>query len=238
MVRFYLMIKSIVLTVLAGLFMLVSMAGGSLLAVMVAVFAKDKRRIFGNISRVWARSILFIAGVKLIVKGTENLNVAGPVVLIANHQGNFDIPVMMAALPFNFRFLVKEELFRIPLFGWYMKKRGDVSINRKSPRDAIIALKKISAIVKSGEPVMIFPEGTRSMDGKVGDFKRGSLIVAVNADARIIPIAVSGSYNIQKRGTLLVNPTTVTVNIGSPVSIKEEEENAGRESALLESIRQ
>lgn len=232
------MIRSFFLTVFAALYIFFTMIGGSLIAGTVSIFAKNKMRVFGNVSRVWARSVLFVCGIKIEVKGMENLSLDGPTVLVANHQGNFDIPVMVSALPFNFRFMVKQELFRIPMFGWYMKNRGDVSIDRGSPRNAIIALKKISEMVKKGEPVLIFPEGTRSMDGSVGEFKRGSMIVAMNANARIVPIAISGSINIQKRGTLMVNPSVVHVNIGEGIDLKGKGDTTGKEAELLAEIRQ
>lgn len=230
--------KSLVLTSVAAVYILFTMVAGSILAVLISLFVRDKKKVYGNISRIWARSVLFVCGIKIEVRGLENISLDGPTVLVANHQGNFDIPVIVAALPFNFRFMVKQELFKIPMFGWYMKNRGDVSIDRRSPRNAVIALRMISEMVKKGDPVMIFPEGTRSMDGVVGEFKRGSMIVAMNANAKIVPIAISGSINIQKRGTLMVNPSVVHVNIGEGIDVSGKDDIEGKESELLAVIRQ
>lgn len=190
---------------------------GSLLILFLILFRVPRKKAFFSVSRSWAKAILKLSGIKVYVRGLENLNVKGPKVLICNHQGNFDIPILIATLPVDFRFLVKKELFSIPFFGWCLRSRGDVPIDRRNAARASQTLKDLSKNMEDNAPILIFPEGTRSLDGKVQEFKRGSVVIAAECGAKIIPIGISGSFAIQKRGAFEVNPSSVSVNIGEPV---------------------
>ncbi len=204
----------IIMTVVTFIYAVAGFFAGSLIAFALSIFSKDKCAVFSSVSRVWARSLLFVSGISLEIEGVENLDVEGPKVIISNHQGNFDIPILIAAMPLHFRFLVKKELVRVPFFGWYLRNRGDIAIDRHAWRSASSTLQEVTDMMKDGETFLIFPEGTRSRDGNVGEFKRGSLIAAQDSGAKIIPVSISGSINIQKRGSFLIKPAKVRVNIG------------------------
>jgi 1-acyl-sn-glycerol-3-phosphate acyltransferase len=197
---------------------------GTGITLCIVLFSKEKTKTFQAAAHNWARFLMFFSGVKVITSGFENFSVNHPAILVANHQGAADIPVLLAYLPVRFRFAIKKELFTIPFFGWYLRQAGFFSVDREMILSAYKTLETIVAIIKTGESVLIFPEGTRSRDGSLGKFKRGSLMAALKSGAPIVPIALSGSYNIQPRGTLLVNPARVKLSIGKPIYIKTEEE--------------
>jgi len=209
--------KKTILGLLIYFFVFSTILLGSILILFLILFRVPRQKAFAAVSRSWAKAILRLSGIKVSVKGLENLDLKGPKVLICNHQGNFDIPILIAALPVNFRFLVKKELFSIPVFGWVLRSRGDVPIDRRNAARASQTLKALSKNISDEAPILIFPEGTRTLDGKVQEFKRGSIIVAMECGAKIIPIGISGSFGIQKKGSIAVNPSSVSVNIGEPV---------------------
>ncbi|MFA5104047.1 MAG: lysophospholipid acyltransferase family protein [Candidatus Margulisiibacteriota bacterium] len=208
------MIKRIFATLFFYVFFFVTFILGSALMLVLTVFGVPRRKAAADVSRSWATALLRIADIKVIVRGTENLFFDGPKVLVANHQGNFDIPMLMSVLPVNFRFLVKKELFSIPIFGWYLKSRGDISIDRKNGARASYTIRTLAQSLKDDDPVLIFPEGTRSSDGKVSEFKRGGVVLASASGAKIVPIGISGSFRIQKKGGIMIYPATIYVNIG------------------------
>ncbi len=190
----------------------------------------DKNTIYWKNSVVWAGFFLRLCGIKVEIKGLQNLEFSGPKVYVANHQSNFDIPCLMASIKKPFSFIVKKELFKVPIMGWYMGKRGDIAVDRKDPRAAMRTLITASKRVSRGDIFMVFPEGTRSRDGKVGEFKKGSLFLALQNKAKIVPIGITGSFDIQKKGSYMIRPSTVRINIGAPIEASQDLEN--------ESIRQ
>lgn len=219
------MVKRAIMTVFFYLFFLATFIMGSLLILVLMLFSVPKRKAAAAVSRSWAKALVKIAGIKVTVSGVENLDLKGPKVLISNHQGNFDIPIFMSVLPVNFRFLVKKELFSIPVFSWLLNCRGDIPIDRKNAARASQTIKVLAQSLKGDDPVLIFPEGTRSPDGKVADFKRGSVVLASESGAKLVPIGISGSFRIQKKGSIMIYPATVHVRIGAPVEGREDEED-------------
>ncbi|MFQ5508110.1 MAG: lysophospholipid acyltransferase family protein [Leptospirillia bacterium] len=143
----------------------------------------------------WARRAVRISGGRVRVEGLEKIPTDGPVLYVANHQGVFDIPIMMGHLPGSPAFVAKKELFRIPLLGYWMKRIGCIGLDRENPRVAIQQIKDAAEGVKGGRRMVLFPEGTRSRaaDGAMGPFKRGSLKLAFLADAQVVPVTVEGS---------------------------------------------
>jgi len=199
-------------------------------------FTKKKTSPFQLAAHLWSRFLIFFSGSKAITHGLENIPRDKPVILVANHQGAADIPILLAYIPVRFRFAIKKELFKIPIFSWYMRQAGYFSIDREVVLSAYKTLEKIVEILNAGESVMIFPEGTRSRDGTLGKFKRGSLMAALKSQAPIIPIAISGSYKIMPRGTWLLKPTTVKLSAGKPIYIKSEEEYDRKVEEVREAI--
>jgi 1-acyl-sn-glycerol-3-phosphate acyltransferase len=209
---------------------------GIVITLCFAPFVRPRTRLFQTAAHLWARFIGLFAGIKVETSGIDHIPLNKPLILVANHQGVSDIPVLLAYLPIRFRFAIKKELFSIPFFGWYLRQAGYFPIDRAVILSAYKTLEQIIEILKSGESVMIFPEGTRSRDGTLGKFKRGSLMAALKSGAPVIPIAISGSYNIMPKGTYLVNPSRVKLSVGKPIYIKDEKEYDQKVEEVREAI--
>jgi len=170
-----------------------------------------------RLGRLWSRIGLLLAGGRLEVTGTAHLPRDRPVVLMANHQSNFDTLALMTAVPLSYRWLAKKELFRIPLFGWAMRCAGCVVINRADREAAIASMQKAARQVTAGTSVIVFPEGTRSPHGHLLPFKKGGFLLAIESGAPIIPIAVDGGRRIMPKHTLSVRSGTMRVAILPPL---------------------
>ncbi len=184
--------------------------------IIVALFSRD-----GNtphlVARAWAKSILFVSGIHVHVNGLENLNVGGSCILMPNHQSNFDIPVLLGCLPVQFRWLAKAELFKIPIFGRGMRGCGYISIDRSNRKSAFKSLTEAATKIRNGVSVLIFPEGTRSWDGKILPFKKGGFVLSVDAGVPIVPIVIFNTWSIMHKGTLLVRRRSVRMDILAPI---------------------
>jgi 1-acyl-sn-glycerol-3-phosphate acyltransferase len=133
-------------------------------------------------------------------------------------MSNFDIPVLQAYLPVQFRWLAKAELFRIPVFGYAMQRAGYISINRFNRKSAIESLNKAAEIIKNGVSVIIFPEGTRSRENNIQLFKKGGFVLAVDSGVPIIPVIIHGTWAIMQKKQILVQPGHVILEIKKPIN--------------------
>jgi len=136
---------------------------------------------------------------------------------MSNHQSNFDIPVLLSHLNVQFRWLAKAELFHIPLFGVAMKRAGYISIDRKDRVSAIQSLQRAAEIIRDGVSVMIFPEGTRSRDGRIQPFKKGGFVLAIDSGAAIVPVVLHGTGHIMPKERLRILPGDVLIEIHEPI---------------------
>jgi 1-acyl-sn-glycerol-3-phosphate acyltransferase len=171
------------------------------LAILVSLVSRTGDSVH-LVARVWGRSILWISGVKVRVHGLERLDVGRSVIYMSNHQSNFDIPVFLSALPVQFRWLAKAELFKIPIFGRGMRGAGYISLDRSNRKSAMASLAKAAETIRDGSSVLIFPEGTRTEDGSLLPFKTGGFILAVDAGVPIVPMAICGTFTILPKGKL------------------------------------
>ncbi|HAN44714.1 MAG TPA: 1-acyl-sn-glycerol-3-phosphate acyltransferase [Ruminococcaceae bacterium] len=167
---------------------------------------------------MWANALLKLAGVKLNVSGKENIP-DGAVLFASNHQGNFDIPILISALGAK-SFISKTEVQKLPLIRIWMKHMNCIFIQRDNPRQSIAALVAAAQVIKNGYSVVIFPEGTRSRGENIGEFKGGAFKIAQKAECRIVPVAISGSYRIMESNKMLIKPAEIYVNILPPIDIK------------------
>lgn len=195
---------------------------GTTIALCFVPFVRPKHKPFQIAAHLWSRMLAFLSGVRVKVSGLENIPKDTGLILAANHQGAADILLVLAFLPVRFRFAIKKELFKIPIFGWYLRRAGYFSIDRKLILSAYRTVETIIDIIKDGESVLIFPEGTRTRTGELGKFKRGSLLAALKSGAPIMPIAISGSFNIMKKGSWLFNPCPVKFSVAKPIYVKSE----------------
>ncbi len=202
----------------------------------LAVSVFSRRGHMGHrVGQVWGRSILSVSGVRVAVSGLERLDPAKAYVFMANHQSNYDIPVLLGSLPVQFRWLAKAELFRIPLFGRAMRAAGYISIDRADRSSAFQSLGEAAAALRRGVSIMIFPEGTRSLDGALRPFKKGGFVMAIHAGAAVVPVAIRGTHAIMPKSAWLIRPREVTIEIGNPIAASDYTPDA--KEALMERVR-
>ena len=188
-------------------------------SISVASSLVDSRgRLQHACSRIWAKMILWTSRVRVQVSGAENVKPGRPYVLCANHQSHMDIPILLAGLPFQFRFAAKRELFRYPFLGWHLRRSGHLSINRENPHAAVKSLRDAAAGIEKGTPVLIFPEGGTSLDGSIKPFKGGGFMLATRSHAEVVPVTIRGSRAILPPKTYHVRGGMVEIIIGEAVS--------------------
>ena len=168
------------------------------------------------VARLWGNVNLWAAGVKVRLEGLENLQ-GGPFILVSNHQGWFDIFAALGKLPVAFSWLAKQELFKIPVLGQAMSRAGYVPIDRGDRRKAIASMNRVAQVIREGTSVFIFPEGTRSADGVIKEFKKGVFVLAVKSGQPILPISISGSYLILPKKSWMIHPGEIRFCIGTPI---------------------
>ena len=166
--------------------------------------------------RAWAPWGLWLAGCRLDARIVAPLP-DGPAIFAANHESTIDIWALVATIPRGVRFVAKAELFRIPIFGWYMALGGHVPIERKDRARAIASLELAARKIRSGTSIIVYPEGTRSHDGRVHAFKKGPFALAEKAGVPVVPVAVVGAGKVTPKNLLHVHPGTITVVLGEAV---------------------
>jgi 1-acyl-sn-glycerol-3-phosphate acyltransferase len=195
--------------------MISAMIYGALTVIIGFVSPPMARRI----ARMWCLNLLIFTRVRLNVIGAANIDIKRNYVFIANHQGYFDIPVLYVGLGSAISFVAKKELFSIPFFGWGMTFIGCIPMDRKNPRKARESITKaVSMIRKNNMSLALFPEGTRSISGEVGEFKRGSFTLALEAGVPVVPVVIRGTNAIHRKGSLTIQPAAVTISIGEPIA--------------------
>lgn len=161
-----------------------------------------------KIARLWGKTIIRLLGINVNVSGLENIDPSKSYLIISNHQSYFDIFILLACLKLNFKFIAKASLFKIPFLGWSMKRLGYIPINRKNLKSAIKTVRNVKSTLKTDKDwsILIFPEGTRAKDGKLSSFKKGGLNKLILGSGYILPVAISGTYNILKKGSFMIYP--------------------------------
>ena len=187
-----------------------------ILAIILSFFCRTGNSIH-RIARIWGRGILLVSRVRVSVKGLSQIDPARSYIYMSNHQSNFDIPVLLAHLPVQFRWLAKAELFKIPIFSRAMRGAGYVRIDRFNRESAIQSIKEAAAKMKDGVSVMIFPEGTRSHDGSIRPFKKGGFVMAVDTGVPIVPVILQGTLPIMDKNSWRINAGEVSLQIEKPI---------------------
>tara|TARA_Y100000817_G_scaffold151294_1_gene118281 strand:+ start:10000 stop:10716 length:717 start_codon:yes stop_codon:yes gene_type:complete len=211
------MIKSIffIINVVLWTFLL-----GTLAIVLGFIDKKGKLISFGI--RCWSKILIFFSGVKIKIIGLENLKKNKNYIFASNHESNFDIPLIFSSINLHLVSIAKKELKKIPIFGWAMKSGQHIFIDRFNQIEALKSLKLAkNSIIKNPRSIIIFPEGTRSFDGKIKQFKKGGLSIAFDLEMDVVPIAVCGTRNVLKRGSIFIKPCPIQLRIGKPVNINQ-----------------
>jgi len=175
-------------------------------------------RMQHEIARVWARVSLWITGSSLTVLGAERLGEHPVAVFACNHTSYMDTPVVFASLPVQFRILAKKELWPIPFIGWYLNRSGQLPIDTANPRASMASLGAAAKALRAGMPLFVFPEGARTPDGKLGSFLSGAAYLAIRAQVPVVPMAVSGVYELLPMHTHHFYPSPLTLSVGEPIS--------------------
>jgi 1-acyl-sn-glycerol-3-phosphate acyltransferase len=166
-------------------------------------------------ARAWAWLILKTTGVRVRVVGADRVDFSRSFVFAANHQSIYDIPIVFTSLPSQLRIVAKQSLGRIPFMGWHLHRAGHLLVDRQNPGAGVV--KKMAKLVGQHHSLIVFPEGTRSVDGAVGRFKGGSFVFALDSGMPIVPVSIAGSRHVMKKGRLMVCPGDVTLTIHQPI---------------------
>ena len=186
------------------------------LALLVSFFDKSGR-MQQRMARVWARGLVWGAGCSLTVRGAENLGKYPVAVYASNHTSYMDTPVVFASLPFQFRILAKKELWPIAFIGWYLDRSGQIPIDTVNPRATLSSLGLGVKALRSGMPLFVFPEGARTPTGGLQNFLSGAAYLAIRAQVPVVPIALSGVYDLLPIHTRHLYPGELTLTAGEPI---------------------
>ena len=197
--------------------------GFGLVSLAVSLFEASGRRQIA-VARVWARFLLWGSGVKVKVEGLEKISPNGSYVFVSNHLSYMDSPVILANIPVQFRFLAKSGLFRIPLLGTHLTSAGHIPVPRDNARAAVKTMTTAAQAIRDRSiSLLIFPEGGRSPNGELADFKEGAAYIAIRAGVPIVPIALKGTREVLPFGSGHVRSGPVTMRIGDPIPTTQEQ---------------
>ena len=186
------------------------------LSLLSALFDRSGR-IQHTFARLWSRLILRTASTPLTVERLDRIDLTQPAIYAANHSSALDIPVLYVSLPFQFRILAKVELFRLPFVGWHLRRSGQIPIDRSDARASMRSLSAASRTVKAGMPLVVFPEGGRSIDGHIQPFLGGTFYVAIKAQVPIVPMAIVGAFEALPMNTFVIHPGHLRLIVGDPI---------------------
>jgi len=167
--------------------------------------------------RYWSGSLLFVFGVRCKAHGTEHAPQAGSCVILSTHRSNLDAPCLITHMPLAFSFVIKRVLMRIPIFGWGVHGARYVSIERTNRVDALSGLARACDLLRKGRSILLFPEGTRSPDDHMLPLKKGGIVLAIQAQVPILPVAVGGTRALMPKGRWHIDRGRTALRIGQPI---------------------
>jgi 1-acyl-sn-glycerol-3-phosphate acyltransferase len=174
-------------------------------------------RIFYWVTRTWPRMVMNVCNVSLTVRGVEYLQPGTAYVFVANHASMFDILAVLAGIPGRVNLILKKELTRVPIWGWGLLVSPYIVIDRSNARKAMQSLEQAEQRIRNGASVLLFPEGTRTRDGKMQPFKRGAFSLAARSGAPIVPVTINGSFRILPKGSFRINSGHIELVIHKPI---------------------
>lgn len=189
------------------------------LSLLSSFFDKDGR-IQHDLARTWARLILATCMAPVDVTGLEKLDTSRPYVYAANHISAFDIPVLYATLPIQFRIVALIDIFRRPFVGWHLRRSGQIPIDMSTPRATFKSLHSGIEDLKQGLSVVIFPEGGRSANGELQPFFNGAFYMATKAQVDVVPLAIVGTFEMLPMNTFHIKPRRLKLIVGAPILTK------------------
>jgi 1-acyl-sn-glycerol-3-phosphate acyltransferase len=189
----------------------------AVIAVLSGFFDRTGESVF-KIARFWSRLVLGVPGVRVKVEQRTPLDPQRPYIFMCNHASMVDIWAGFVGVPVSFRFIAKKQLARIPLFGWAMWAGRFIFIDRQNAVAARRSIEEAARRIKSGQSVLIYPEGTRTRDGRLMPFKKGGFHLAIDSGAAIVPMAIEGTRVLMPRGAMLMRAGEVRLQIGEPIA--------------------
>ena len=216
------------------------------LSLASSFFDRDGR-IQHNFARLWSWLIMktILSPVKVTSMDSDidhdKIDTSKPRVYAVTHASALDIPILYVYLPFQFRIIFKSELLAYPFIGWHLKRSGQVCINQQNPAASIGAVKSALRSLRSGTPLVIFPEGGRTRDGEVQPFLPGAFFLAIKAQAEIVPIALIGTFDLLPMNTYHIKCQPLEMRVGAPVSttgltVRDTEEVSAKVKAAIEAL--
>lgn len=193
-------------------------------------------RLYAAHARFWARFGLALNNTPVELRGAEHLP-DGPFILMSNHQSNFDILALISTIPRRIYWIAKKELFDIPVFGSSMRRGGYIPLDRSDGRKALKSMENAASIIRQGSSVVMFPEGTRTRDGRLLPFKRGGFMLAVRAGVPVIPVTINGSGKVNPGGVIKLNSGGISLTLHPPVNIPAGLKKSEAEEWLMEAVR-
>lgn len=187
-------------------------------ALIIMLFTFNRKIALVMARTMHGPGVLWGAGIKLKVEGKENFPHDQPFIFASNHQSHLDIPCLFTAIPVNLHFIAKKELKWVPFIGWFLTATGMIFLDRSNKKKAVESLDKAGEIIKKGKNVIVFPEGTRQKDGKIGIFKKGSFMLSMKANIPIVPVSINGTDKVLPSGSKRFRPQQVIVSIGKPIT--------------------
>ena len=177
-----------------------------------------KGKIWEKVVRYWAKSILWIVNIPYRIIGLDNLDPNQQYIFASNHESAFDIPLTLAGIPWHVVPIAKKELKKVPFLSWAMLAAGHIFIDRSNREKALQSIKNIkNSLKKNPRSILIFPEGTRSLDGKMKPFKKGGVILSIDTGLPIVPIACCGTFEVLIKGSKNFNPKPIELRFGAPI---------------------
>ena len=187
-----------------------------------------------RVQQFWSKSYFWLMFLPVSVDGTENIQPGQSYVFVSNHQSMFDVWLVYGWLPVIFKWLMKAELRKVPFIGSGCKAAGHIFVERNRAKASVESLRQVEQQLTGGVCTVIFPEGTRTEDGQVGRFKRGAFQIALDLGLPVIPLSISGCYEIMPKGAWFVTNHPAHMHIGKPIDLKQYEEP----NDAIEAVRQ
>lgn len=205
-------------TLAGNLYLLLGTLVCALVALLV-VWLPPRGRWFSAVARLWARGVLRASGVRVRAEREVELDPRVRRIFVANHQSLFDIPVLLATLPGEVRFLAKASLFRYPVFGQAIRAGGFIPVDRSDGAAARASFVAGLERLEGGVSVLLFPEAERTLDGRILPFQRGGFLMAVKSGLPVVPVGIDGTFRVQHRESFTIRPGRVDIRYGRPVEL-------------------
>ena len=185
--------------------------------VMVAGMLSRTGNLAFSISKIWAYTMIAASFVRTEIKNKNKILKGTPYIIISNHQSHYDIITLVTTLGIQFRWIIKKEILKLPIFGYALYASRNIFIDRSNTTSAIESINKGFDRLPKGVSVMVFAEGTRSPDGQIHEFKKGGFVTAVRRKIPILPVTVNGSRRVMRKGSFTLKPGKIQIVIGDPI---------------------